>query len=90
MATACYQQALRLYRESGDRYNEADTLQSLGDTYLAAGDPESATRAWQNALTILDELDLPKAAELYAKLGNLDNAPGTVTEADRTRVTTCT
>jgi DNA-binding SARP family transcriptional activator/tetratricopeptide (TPR) repeat protein len=85
-AIACYQQALHLYRESGDRYNEADTLQSLGDTYLAADDPGSAASAWQNALTILDELGLPEAGGLRAKLGKLARLTGDAIEHDRTRV----
>ena len=60
-AITCYQQALDLFRDLGDRYDEADTLTHLGDTHHAAGDPDAARDAWQQALTILDELDHPDA-----------------------------
>jgi DNA-binding SARP family transcriptional activator len=89
-AIADYQQALQMYREFGDRYYEADTLDSLGDTCLAAGDPISAARAWRDAVVILDELGLPEAAELRAKLSNLGSMTGGATEDDRTRLATGT
>ena len=31
-AIVCYEHAIDLYRDFGDRYNEADTLAHLGDT----------------------------------------------------------
>ena len=37
-AAACYQRALSLYRESGDRFAEAEALTHLGDTRHAAGE----------------------------------------------------
>ena len=83
-AIADYQQALQMYQEFGDRYYEAGTLDSLGDTFLAANDPESAAMVWQDAVTILDELGLPEAAELRAKLSNLASVTGDATENDRT------
>jgi DNA-binding SARP family transcriptional activator/tetratricopeptide (TPR) repeat protein len=70
-ATACYQQARQLCREIDDPYDEAQILVHLGDTSLLAGDPESAATAWQDAVTIFDELDLPEAADLRAKLSSL-------------------
>ena len=85
-AIACYQHALHGYREFGDRYDEADTLYSLGETCLAADDPQCATSAWQNALTILDELGLPEAGELRAKLSNMASMMAGATEDNRTRV----
>ena len=60
-----------LFRDLGDRYDEADTLTHLGDTHHAAGDPDAARDAWQQALTILDELDHPDADQVRAKLGGL-------------------
>jgi DNA-binding SARP family transcriptional activator len=75
-ATDFYRQALELYREFGDRYYEADTLHALGDARLAAGDPASAMGAWHDALTILDELGLPEAAKLRAKLSDLVSMTG--------------
>ena len=64
------------YRDLGDRYNEADTLTHLGDTHHAAGDPDAARDAWQQALTILDELDHPDADQVRAKLGGLTGPTG--------------
>jgi DNA-binding SARP family transcriptional activator len=89
-ATAYYRQALQLYRESGDRYNEAQFLVHLGDTSLAAGDPKSAVAAWRDAVTIFDDLDLPEAANLRAKLSNLAAQTGGVVAADRNQVASAT
>ena len=89
-ATASYRQALQLYRESGDRYNEAQFLVHLGDTSLAAGDPKSAVAAWRDAVTIFDDLDLPEAANLRAKLSNLAAQTGGVVAADRNQVASAT
>jgi DNA-binding SARP family transcriptional activator len=78
-AVAGYHQALELYREFGDRYYEAATLQALGDAYLAADDPASAISAWQNAAAILDELDMPEAGKLRARLAELASTTGGAT-----------
>ena len=67
-AAACYQRALSLYRESGDRFREADTLTHLGDTRHAAGDLAQAREAWQQALAILEDLQHPDAGQVRAKL----------------------
>jgi DNA-binding SARP family transcriptional activator/tetratricopeptide (TPR) repeat protein len=89
-ATAYYRQALQLYRESGDRYNEAQILVHLGDTSLAAGDPKSAVAAWRDAVTIFDDLDLPEAANLRAKLSNLAAQTGGVVADGRNQVASAT
>jgi DNA-binding SARP family transcriptional activator len=89
-ATAYYRQALQLYRESGDRYNEALILVHLGDTSLAAGDPKSAVAAWRDAVTIFDDLDLPEAANLRAKLSNLAAQTGGVVADGRNQVASAT
>jgi DNA-binding SARP family transcriptional activator len=70
-AMAYYRQALQLYREFGDRYYEAKTLVYLGDTSLAADNPKSAAMFWQDAVAIFDDLGLPDAAGLRARLSNL-------------------
>jgi tetratricopeptide (TPR) repeat protein len=67
-AVACHQRSVDMCRGIGDRYWEADALTSLGDTLHVAGDAGSARKAWQDALTILDELDHQKAEQLRAKL----------------------
>jgi DNA-binding SARP family transcriptional activator/tetratricopeptide (TPR) repeat protein len=71
-AITCYRHALDLYRNIGDRHNEADALTQLADTHHAAGHPEAARDAWQQALTILDQLDHPDADTVRTKLKDLD------------------
>ncbi len=48
-------------------------LTHVGDAWLALGDVQSARRAWQDALAILDDLHPAQAAEVRAKLHNLDS-----------------
>jgi tetratricopeptide (TPR) repeat protein len=67
-SVSCYESALTLFRDIGDRYSEAATLTRLGDTYDASGDAHAARHAWQQALAILDPLQLPDADKLRAKL----------------------
>jgi tetratricopeptide (TPR) repeat protein/DNA-binding XRE family transcriptional regulator len=71
-AIACYQRALDICRNLGDRYWEADTLTRVGDTLHATGDPAAARDAWQRALAIFNDLDHPDAAQITAKLANID------------------
>jgi tetratricopeptide (TPR) repeat protein len=66
-AIACYEQALDLTRD-GDRFNEADTLNSLGDVHLSAGDPAAARQAWTQAQRIFEEIDHPDRDQVRAKL----------------------
>jgi tetratricopeptide (TPR) repeat protein len=70
-AADCYREAVLLYRELGDRYNEADALVHLGDTRCAADDPADAWGNWQQALDILTGLDHPDAERIRAKLATL-------------------
>ena len=79
-AMAYYRQALQLYLEFGDRYYEAQTLVYLADTSFAAGRPESAVTFWQEAVTIFDDLGLPEAASVRAKLGNVTGRPGAIAD----------
>jgi DNA-binding SARP family transcriptional activator len=67
-ASACYQQALMLFQKFGDRRYQAEVLTHLGDSRYGDGKPELAVEAWQQALAILDELSVPDADELRAKL----------------------
>jgi DNA-binding SARP family transcriptional activator/tetratricopeptide (TPR) repeat protein len=89
-AIACYRQARQLCREFDDRYDEAQILVHLGDTSLAADDPESAVAAWQDAVTIFDDLDLPEAANLRAKLSNLTALTGDAVADDHDQVASAT
>jgi hypothetical protein len=63
-------------RDLGYRYGEAFTLTNLGDTHHAAGHPHAARTAWQQALTILDQLDHPDAEQVRTKLAALDIPTG--------------
>jgi tetratricopeptide (TPR) repeat protein len=67
-AIACYNEALGLFRDLGDRYSEAQTLARLGDTHAAADNPDDARAAWLQAAMILDDIDHPDAKEVRAKL----------------------
>jgi tetratricopeptide (TPR) repeat protein len=73
-AVAWYQRALRLNREIGSRWGEAETLGHIGDASYAVGRPDDARAAWQEALAILDELNHPDAALARAKLSQLSPA----------------
>ncbi|MEU8356242.1 tetratricopeptide repeat protein [Nonomuraea sp. NPDC048882] len=63
-----YHQALELLRVGRDRATEAETLVHLGDAYAALRSDQSARQAWQDALTVLDELGSPDAEHVRAKL----------------------
>jgi DNA-binding SARP family transcriptional activator/tetratricopeptide (TPR) repeat protein len=67
-AVNCYQRALSIFRELGNRYQEALSLTHLGDTRHAAGELTQARDAWRQALDILDDLEHPDAGEVRAKL----------------------
>ena len=69
-AIACYQRALGIARELGERRDEAEFLAHLGDTHRAAGDLPQAREAWQQALAILDDLHVPEADQVRAKLAS--------------------
>jgi DNA-binding SARP family transcriptional activator len=55
-AAAFFQQAADAGRQLGDRYNQADNLDKLGDAEQSAGRPPEARQAWKQALDILDDL----------------------------------
>jgi tetratricopeptide (TPR) repeat protein len=67
-AIACYERAIALSRDLADRFNEADTLSSLGDVHHSAGDMGAARRAWGDALCIFDEIEHPDRETVRAKL----------------------
>jgi DNA-binding SARP family transcriptional activator/tetratricopeptide (TPR) repeat protein len=67
-AVACYQRALGLFRDFGDRYCQATVLTHLGDTRHAAGQHELAREAWQEAVAILDALHHPYAGTVRSRL----------------------
>jgi len=71
-AIACYQAAVERYHEFDYRYNEADTAASLGTAEHAAGQLDEAAAAWRYALDIFEQLGHPNAAEVRAKLKEID------------------
>ena len=68
---ACYEPALSIFRELGDRIEEARTLSNLGDTHQAAGQLAAARQAWRQALAIFDDLDDADADTVRAKLAGI-------------------
>jgi tetratricopeptide (TPR) repeat protein len=67
-AIVSYRRALAIFRDLGDRYLTAKTLDHLGDAHHAAGDPPHARSAWRQALVIYDDLDHPDGEALRQKL----------------------
>jgi hypothetical protein len=59
-----------------DRHYKAVCLSDLGETHDDAGDRDTALDAWQHALTILDELHHPDAAQIHTKLTTRTAAAG--------------
>ena len=67
-AILCYQHALTLFLTLGDRYHQADTLTHLGDTHQSTGDLPRARDAWQEAASLLSDLNHPDEALVRRKL----------------------
>jgi predicted negative regulator of RcsB-dependent stress response len=55
---------------------EAPTWDALGETYRDVGDASAARHAWQQALSLLCDLDRVEAADVQAKLDHLNAAGG--------------
>ena len=67
-ALTCYQRAVDLCRERADRYNEAVTLDHLGDVRHSAGEERAARQAWEHARRIFGEIDHPDGDQVCLKL----------------------
>ena len=78
-AITCFRRAIQLYHEMEDPYEQSQTLVHLGDAEHATGDLAAARQAWLRALSLLEELDHPEAAQVRARL-----APGSSEPASRT------
>jgi DNA-binding SARP family transcriptional activator/Tfp pilus assembly protein PilF len=70
-ARECQRRALTLCRELGNRADEAEVLVSAGDSALADGDQTGARDAWDSALVIVEDLQLPLASSVRDRLGCL-------------------
>ena len=75
ISSACYERAVARYRELADRFNEAATLDHLGDTQHSAGDIQAARRTWTSALRIIGEIDHPDGDQVQAKLNRTSRQP---------------
>jgi DNA-binding SARP family transcriptional activator/tetratricopeptide (TPR) repeat protein len=73
-AIASYGRAIELQAELGNRAAQATSLTHLGDTHAAAGNPDAARDAWEQALAILDGLGHASAGQVRTKLRQLDDA----------------
>src|SRR6185312_15072926 len=71
-AASCFQEAVRLFGQFGDRWGRAWALAHLGDARFAVGSPMMARQAWQQALAVLEDLRHPDAEPVRAKLRQLD------------------
>jgi len=67
-AVACYQESLTLLRKLDDRLLRSEVLTHLGDAHHSNREPQLAREAWQQALAIIEELNLPGADQIRAKL----------------------
>jgi len=67
-ALTCYEQALSLRRETGERLLVAEILLLIGDAQVRASRPDNARAAWQAAHEILSELGHPDAEQVKVKL----------------------
>jgi tetratricopeptide (TPR) repeat protein len=70
-AIACYQRAAGMAAVLGHRYLEARARIGLGDASAGADDMDVARREWWRALRILDDLHLPDATYVLARLTGL-------------------
>ncbi len=67
-AIECYQHAVKLLLETGQRHERAGTLNRLGDTHHAAGDDKAAHDTWTQAQRIFDDLRHSDADRIREKL----------------------
>jgi tetratricopeptide (TPR) repeat protein len=63
-----HDQALALCRRTGNRFEQARAHDGLGAAHHELGDADQAREHWLAALTRYDELGVPEAAEIRARL----------------------
>ena len=74
-AISYHRKAIYVWRDLGDRYEEATALVHLGDAQLAADDSAAAAAAWRLAADMYDQLGQPEAGPTREKLQHLHDAP---------------
>jgi len=62
-----HEMARALAAEAGDRYEQARALSGIAET-VADDDPEGAQRLWESALALYEELRLPAADQVRARI----------------------
>jgi len=67
-AIAHYEQAGEMLRLLGESHPEALSRLHLGDAQLAAGQPESARRTWEQALVLLQQVPGADTSEVTRRL----------------------
>ena len=70
-AQSFYERAVAAFRELGELFDEAHSLDELGDTLLAAGDADAARGAWIAAGKIVADMAHPLADQVRAKIAAL-------------------
>jgi tetratricopeptide (TPR) repeat protein len=64
-AIDCHQQAMAIFRETGDRHSEGQALDGLGNTYQELRRPARAAECWREAAAAMrDAADPEEAARL--------------------------
>jgi tetratricopeptide (TPR) repeat protein len=67
-AVDCFTSAFEQLANAGDRADTAECLLWRGDSRLALDEVESAREDWRRALTIMEDLQLPLADTVRARL----------------------
>jgi DNA-binding SARP family transcriptional activator/tetratricopeptide (TPR) repeat protein len=71
-AASYFESALRDAERHSDAPLQAEILTHLGDARHAAGELPQARQAWQQALTIYDDIQHPSTSKIRAKLASTD------------------
>jgi transcriptional regulator with XRE-family HTH domain/tetratricopeptide (TPR) repeat protein len=74
-AAEAYERALVAWRDTGERYYEAGTLERLGELRVDSGDQRGAVDAWWSALVFYEELGLSQADGVRTRLSDLGDRP---------------
>ncbi len=70
------QAALEIFREIGDRANEAEALKNLAEVHQALGERVAARQHGEQALVLATELGIPLKAECEALLQQIETGEG--------------
>ena len=67
-AIECFSKGIELFPQVGNRADVAECLLGRGDSRSALDEPDAARQDWQQALAILEELELPLAESARSRL----------------------